>query len=686
MLTTELAILLLLLAACVAAIALKHLRMPFTVGLVLIGLAAGWLANQTPGLAILQQITLSHDLILFLFVPPLVFESALNMNSRLLSRNLAPVVMLAVPGLLLSTLIVGFLLDWLTPLDVSQALLFGAIISATDPVAVIALFKEFGVPNRLMILIEGESLFNDASAIVTFNIILAIVATGGFSATTIVQGFAQAGIVFAGGILVGTIVATGMALSLRWAEENAVLQGTVSGIVAYLAFIIAEHEFHVSGVIAVMTAGLIVGWLKSNRVKPEVRAFLGEFWEYVAFLANSLIFLLIGLSTATFLGVIERESYFASSIFWAIAVVILARAIVVYTLVPLVNRWSRSDPIDRSYQTISVWGGLRGAVALALALSLAPNFPNRDLIMVLTLAVALFTIIAGGLSMGQLLHALNLDRPTVLSRLEGVEALVKVKREGLQQIIKLESLPIFAESALIDLKQKYQQAVIDAETSIVSFWSELHPHPQQLRQALWTQALSIEKQLYQDFFDRGMISMMALDRLKQDINLRQDAIQAGIIPPPQMKLLSATPWEKLMVVFTSRLFPEDQGSRLESETERDLYSRYEYYAAISFVSTKVAQRVKSLAEAIASRADQLPEVKGIDTTLVEECAQTYEHYSSAALEKLESGVNYSPEIILSFQQKLALQATLASEEAAIAQIVKDGLISPTTGEQIRLRL
>jgi len=136
MLTTQIALLFLLLITCIGAIALKRLRVPFTVGLVVIGLIAGWLGNQVPGLAILKQITLSHDLILFLFVPPLVFESALNMDSRMLARNLKPVAMLAVPGLLLSTVIIGFLLSWLTPLNLPQALLFGAMISTTDPVAV----------------------------------------------------------------------------------------------------------------------------------------------------------------------------------------------------------------------------------------------------------------------------------------------------------------------------------------------------------------------------------------------------------------------------------------------------------------------------------------------------------------------------------------------------------------------
>lgn len=678
MLTTEIALLFLLLIACLAAIALKRLRIPFTVGLVIIGLVAGWLGNRIPEFAILQQITLSHELILFLFVPPLVFESALNMDSRMLARNLKPVVMLAVPGLLISAVIIGFLLNWLTPLALPQAFLFGAMISATDPVAVIALFKEFGVPNRLMILVEGESLFNDASAIVTFNIILAISASGVFGAATLVQGVLQAIVVFAGGILIGTILALMMALSLNWAEDNALLQATVSGIVAYLAFIVAEHGFHVSGVIAVMTAGLIIGWLKANRVKPKIREFVHEVWEYAAFLANSMIFLLIGSSTAVFIEAIERESYFGSSIFWAIAAALFARAVVVYTLIPLVNRISQSAPIDWRYQTVTFWGGLRGAVALALALSLAPDFPQRDLIMVLTLAVALFTIISGGLTMGKLLHALQLDRPTVLARLEALEAIVKVKRQGWQQMTKLETLPIFSELALASLTQAYQQAVEEAETIFFTFWSELNRSPQSLQQAIWTQALSIEKQLYQMVYDRGIISPLTLDHLKHAINLKQDAILAGKIPPPQQaQFPRLSYWEKLMASLTSQFIGGDR----QLETQRKLQFSYEYHATVAYACTTVAQRVKNLADEISSRAYERTE-KTFDPSVVEACAQAYQNWSSIALQRIAAKSEYSPELIIALQQKLARQAIFASEEETLAQLITEGVISPAVSEQI----
>ena len=199
LLNTEIDILVLLLVACLAAIAFKKINFPYTVGLVIVGLVLSFLARNIEALEVVNTFRLSEEIILFIFVPPLIFESALNMDSRLLLRNLSPVLVLAAPGLLISTAIVGFTLAWLTPLTLGQALLFGSLISATDPVAVIALFKELGAPKQLAILVEGESLFNDATAIVTFNIILGIIAAGVIGTDALQQGASDFLVAFLGG-------------------------------------------------------------------------------------------------------------------------------------------------------------------------------------------------------------------------------------------------------------------------------------------------------------------------------------------------------------------------------------------------------------------------------------------------------------------------------------------------------
>lgn len=268
-LTTEIDILVLLLVACLAAIAFKSVNFPYTVGLVIVGLVLSSLAGNFEVLEIVNTFKLSEELILFIFVPPLIFESALNMDSRLLLRNLPPVLVLAVPGLLISTAIVGTALAWLTPLSLGQALLFGSLISATDPVAVIALFKELGAPKQLTVLVEGESLFNDATAIVTFNIILATVTAGQLGGNDIKQGIIAFLVSFVGGITVGAIFGYLMRWTMNLAQNNSLVLATITTITAYAAFLIAEEIFEVSPVMAVVSAGLVIGWYKSNRLDAE---------------------------------------------------------------------------------------------------------------------------------------------------------------------------------------------------------------------------------------------------------------------------------------------------------------------------------------------------------------------------------------------------------------------------------
>ncbi|MEL7009488.1 MAG: sodium:proton antiporter, partial [Cyanobacteria bacterium J06588_4] len=338
-LTTEIDILVLLLVACLAAIAFKSVNFPYTVGLVIVGLILSSLASNFEVLEIVNTFKLSEELILFIFVPPLIFESALNMDSRLLLRNLTPVLVLAIPGLLISTAIVGTALAWLTPLSLGQALLFGSLISATDPVAVIALFKELGAPKQLTVLVEGESLFNDATAIVTFNIILTAIAAGQVGEDALNQGIISFVISFVGGITVGAVFGYLVRWTMNLAQNNSLVLATISTITAYAAFLIAEEIFQVSPVMAVVSTGLVIGWYKANRLDAEERKYLGEFWEYTAFFANSLIFLLVGITASSFefFEQLSETQSLLTILGITIVTVLVTRAIVIFTLVPLVN-------------------------------------------------------------------------------------------------------------------------------------------------------------------------------------------------------------------------------------------------------------------------------------------------------------------------------------------------------------
>ncbi|NND67521.1 MAG: hypothetical protein HKN19_08040, partial [Halioglobus sp.] len=368
---------LLLIAAAVLALS-KRLKLPFTVMLVVVGIAMSELAKVAPALLPpLVDFHISPDVILFVFLPTLIFESSLHLDARELRRNLLPVLTMAVPGLLISTLIIGTLISTVTPIDFSAALVLGAILSATDPVAVISLFKQLGAPRRLTILVEGESLFNDATAIVASQILLAIAVAGYFSTQTIVSGVGDFVVVFFGGAIVGWVMALGVGFVLGKVEEDALIEISLTTILAYFSFLIAEHMLHVSGVMATVAAALTIGGWGRSKISHSVSEYLEHFWEYLAFVANALIFLLVGLEID--LGALA-ESW--GMLVWVILSMLLARAVVVFGIVPLVGKLPGSEHIDRRYQAVMYWGGLRGAIALAIALSLG-DFRWADTFVVL---------------------------------------------------------------------------------------------------------------------------------------------------------------------------------------------------------------------------------------------------------------------------------------------------------------
>ena len=266
-LSTETLIIELLLIASLVAIAVQRFRIPYTVALVVVGLL---ITLQSP-----LQIELTPELILALFVPPLVFEAAFHLNFRDIQRSLPAILLLAVPGVIITTLIVGGILKFGTQLTFPVALVFGALISATDPVAVVALFRTLGVPKRLAVLIEGESLFNDGTAIVLFNLMLVVAVTGHYTPLESLGNFLRVSI---GGLAVGLVL--GWLVSLLIARvDDYLIETTLTTVLAFGSYLIAE-QLHFSGVLAVVAAGLVNGNLGSQGMSPTTRIVLFNFWEY----------------------------------------------------------------------------------------------------------------------------------------------------------------------------------------------------------------------------------------------------------------------------------------------------------------------------------------------------------------------------------------------------------------------
>lgn len=389
----------LLIAVSTIAVLTKYLRIPYTVALVLGGLLLSLL--RLPFLSPLQPDQRPHwltsDVILILFLPALVFEGSIKIDVRDILRDYAPLLVLATVGILLATLVTGSLVHWMIGLPILIALLFGAIISATDPISVLAIFKDLKMNKRLSVLIEGESLLNDGTAVVLFNILLAAVVAGHLSAS---KGIGQFFLAVVGGTALGSIL--GYAGSkLTQAIDDPQIEISLTTVVAYASYLLANH-LHFSGVIATASAGLIVGNFRAKKgMTGPAKAALESFWEYLAFVMNSLVFLLIGLEVP-----VDSLAHAWRPILFAIAAVLIGRSLSVYLLVPVSNIFAQRIPI--SWQHVMVWGGLRGALALALALSLDNTFPYRDRILDLTFGVVVFSILVQGLTMKSLLRVLGL--------------------------------------------------------------------------------------------------------------------------------------------------------------------------------------------------------------------------------------------------------------------------------------
>jgi CPA1 family monovalent cation:H+ antiporter len=402
----------LLLLASLSAVAFRRIRFPYTIGLVIVGAILAVAEHHLDFLEPMRHIRLTPEVVLYLFIPTLVFPAAVRLDLPLLKQNVYLILLLALPGLVVSTLIVGGIVGAMTPLAWSTAMLFGALISATDPVAVVALFEELKVSGRLSVVVEGESLFNDAAAMVLFAGILSAINSDTHGPVLLAQGVVSFVWVSLGGLGVGAAAAALYAALVRFAEDDPLIEIALSMVLAYTAFAVADHYLGVSGILAVVAAGLVVRRLRSGHFENATKAqpYLRHYWSYAEFVANSFIFVFLGIGADTFLNRVRDASLMdVRYIVYAVVAVIVARLVVVYGFAAVFNRCTSAERIDWRNQTIIFWGGgMRGALPLVMVLSLPASFAQRQLVLDMTAGVVLFTLLVAGTTVGRLLRAVRL--------------------------------------------------------------------------------------------------------------------------------------------------------------------------------------------------------------------------------------------------------------------------------------
>ncbi len=491
--------------AVLAGLLARKLRLPVTVLLALAGFAAGGL-GRSYGVVNPLQGEAFEEVLVFLFLPVLVFAASLGLSVRAFVRDLLAILVLAVVALAVSAALVGVTLHLGLGLALPAALLFGALISATDPVAVVAVFRDLGVPRRLLTLVEGESLLNDGVAIVAYEILL-VAALGG--TVSMAGGIGDFLLVFAGGTALGVLFGLVAAAFLPWLPT--LPAAALSLAVAYGSFVLADYVFGFSGVMATVAAGLVLGVLAPSRASPDVREAWETLWESLDYVANAVLFLLIGLAIDP---VLLAENLPAIGL--AIVAVLVSRALAVLPLVAALERFAGVTRVGRRNEAVLVWGGLRGGVALALALALPEELADRDTLVALTGGVVLATLLINATTIGWLVRRLRLDQPSRADAFLGAAARVAASREARG---RLATLGIDDSVVLARLERAEQEAWDELERLELSRDEQL--------QTVTRQGLTVERDTYQRLSDQEVLPPTVARLLLHEVDDQIDEVNLG---------------------------------------------------------------------------------------------------------------------------------------------------------------
>ncbi|WP_424947370.1 cation:proton antiporter [Candidatus Spongiihabitans sp.] len=495
----------------------RKLPIPHTILLVIVGIALGRVADSWAPLAPLRHFQLGPEIMFFIFLPALIFESGFSIDTRQLHRDLPPILMLAIPAMLLSTCVVGLGVWWLLDIPLIVALVFGALISATDPVAVVALFKELGAPNRLNVLVEGESLLNDATAIVAFTILLGIAMQGGgigwSDSGPIIAEFLR---VFIGGVIVGSLLGFAVCeLLYRMRSDMAVIL-TTSIVIAYASFVLAEHALHVSGVMAVVGSAIALKRFSMIRFPHDATHAIHSSWEVISLSCNSLLFLLVGLTVK-----FDNIMAVMGAVVLVVILILSARAFAVYSVIPVTVKLFHLPRISMAERHIMWWGGLKGGLAIAVVLSIPEALPEKQFLFDLTVGVVLFTLLVSAPTIRPLMERLGLNQLTEGEDLELRNSLITARKESASWLGELRNYSLLTKRASKGLLIRIRLAF-----SIGMFDEGSEKHDDDEYMALF-RAYQTERTVLMLLYESEIISQYIYLRMNDSLFSMQEALRKG---------------------------------------------------------------------------------------------------------------------------------------------------------------
>ncbi|MEA2050006.1 MAG: cation:proton antiporter [Campylobacterota bacterium] len=636
----------------------KGTKLPYTVALLIIGLGlggierTGFFDNNFDIIAHTLRLVADIDphLILFIFLPTLIFESAYSLEVHLFRRIFSQIALLAIPGLIISTIATAALVKIFFPWhwEWELALLFGALISATDPVAVVALLKEVSSRKRLETLIEGESLLNDGTAIVLFTLFLTMYLSTTSSDFSIVGVVGEFSFVVMFGLIIGVIFGYLAILLIDKVFNNPLVEITLSVGVAYLVFFVAEHSFHVSGVVALVSLALMFATVGRTKISPEVAGFLHHFWEMMAHFANTFIFLIVGILIATRVRLDVSEYWIALAVLYIGITLIRGGSVVV--LSPILNRIGIG--FTKQKAIVLVWGGLRGAVSLALALTIAQNdaIPKEigDQILFLTAGIVVLTILINGLTMEKLLEILKLNTLPAAKEITVQKAKANVYKNLSTYLPKIKSSEFLQNVNWDDIKEIKQLEHLSDNTIKKEDVSDI-----ELTIAYKRRLLESERKFYWSQFSKGNLGAEATNCLSTAIENALDEYPT-ITPRPSILKL----WHIPNYLHSTKNIPLLSSLLLNFSFSRLALG---YEVARGFMNAQ--DEVMSHLDSLGAKKEDIDSVK---KDILANIQTTYEY--------MENLNTIFPEIVCAIQTRTANRLLLNQERTVIERLLKNGVL------------
>ena len=488
----------LLLVAAAVGFGARRLGVHYNIALVVAGAAMG--AAQVP------RIALDPEIVIQIFLPILLFEAAISTDLRRLRADMRPVVLLAVPGMLVTVFAAGAILRFGLGLPWLFALLLGSILAATDTIAVVATFRKVKAPARLRTIVENESLFNDGTALVVFAAILAAIHQGRYEVTS---GLVQLGWVTAVGIGIGAVAGWGAAQLLRLTDDH-LMEILFTVVVTYGSWVAAE-AVHASPVLAVVAAGITMGSVGWREITPAGKVAIRSFWAVAAFGINSVLFLIIGLQ-------FDFAAFGAAgiAIAWGLLALTAGRMAAVY---PILSLLPERAAVPRAWQHLLVWGNLKGSLSMALALSLPADLPHRDLIASVVFGCALVTLTVQGLTLAPLARRLGIGRGTAPERLiDQSQGRLLAARAAQRELDRLQQLGVVPLGTFQRMRAAYQGAIARSERQLRDLVARTPAEDSEHLAAVRRRLIEVEKAALQDAAGSGMIAEDVAHELVEELD------------------------------------------------------------------------------------------------------------------------------------------------------------------------